>query len=140
MSSAEEGPGRLESLIGDMAFGITEEEIEKHAGEVRDELGQIEEALSDEKTPDTLREFGLKRKETIEGEVSTPPGEILNSLQAIYDYVRQKEQEGLEPDQILAEIKKSEPELIRDIDRYYGYLREQAWGYRVFQGLIGLRN
>ncbi|KKQ85525.1 MAG: hypothetical protein UT09_C0045G0004 [Parcubacteria group bacterium GW2011_GWF2_38_8] len=77
----------------------------------------------------------IKRKAAGEKFLEVPPNEIFRLLQEIYDFVHQKEAQGLMPDDILQDMKNNKPELAESIAKFYGILRTQTWGYRLGQYL-----
>lgn len=131
-------PKPAENLIGDMPFGITAQAIEEQAAKMREELDQINVELGREGGNEGLRKFCEERKEKIEAYLATPTDEISRLLEAVYNFVLAHEQQGLARDDVLRSMKRERPELIQAVSMYYDVLRNQVWGYRVFQYLVGL--
>ena len=135
-----EGESRpAENFIGDMAFGITPESIQTHINEIQEELAQIDEALSDENTPEKLREHSERRKASLERVLESSPDEIFRSLQEVYDLVHESEQNGLTQTDILQKINNEKPDLARAVISFYSILRSQTWGYNLGQSLFDSR-
>jgi len=137
--SIEGEPRPAENFIGDMEFGITPESIQTQIDEVKEELAQIDEDLSDEDTPEKLRKYSEGRKASLERVLESSPDEIFRSLQEVYDLVHELEQNGLTKTDILQKINDEKPDLVQAIISFYGILRSQTWGYRLGQSLFASR-
>ncbi|MBI5621629.1 hypothetical protein HY933_02060 [Candidatus Falkowbacteria bacterium] len=138
--SMEGEPKPAENLIGDMPFGITVQTIEEQAAAMREELDKINAKLAEKGVNEGLREFCENRREKINIYLATPADEIFRLLQEVYDFVLAQEQKGTVRDDILRTMKREKSELVQAVSKYYGVLRTQVWGYRVFQYLVGIRN
>jgi DNA repair ATPase RecN len=132
----EKEPKPIENFIGDMTFGITLESIQNYFNEIQEELEEINKYSTKEDLPERLREFGEDRKAKIEAILKVSPEKILHSLEEIYNHVHQLEKEGLKKDEILKNIKDKKPNLVQTVNKFYGLLRSQVWGYRLGQDLI----
>ena len=132
----EKEPKPIENFIGDMTFGITLESIQNYFNEIQEELEEINKYSTKEDLPERLREFGEDRKAKIEAILKVSPEKILHSLEEIYNHVHQLEKEGLKKDEILKNIKDKKPNLVQTVNKFYGILRSQVWGYRLGQDLI----
>jgi len=80
----------------------------------------------------------IKRKAAGEKFLEVPPNEIFRLLQEIYDFVHQKEVQGLVPNDILLDMKNNNPELAESVTKFYEILRTQTWGYRLGQFLSAM--
>lgn len=132
-------PKSAENLIGDIPFGITSQAIEEQAAKMREELDKINIKLGEEGGNEGLRKFCEDRKAKIEAYLATSTDEIFRLLKTTYDFVLAHEQQGMARDDILRTMKREKPELIQAVSKYYDVLRNQVWGYRVFQYLVALR-
>lgn len=126
-------------FVGDLEFGITIEAISAHVAEIKEELAQINAAFDSGNMSEDLRKFAGGRKKEIESFLVAPSEEILRACREIYDFVQQAEKEGLKRQDILRKMMSVKPELRTVIVRFYGILRTQVWGYRLFQDLCGFR-
>ena len=133
----ENEPKYNENFIGNMQVGITLELIKEHLQKGKEELQGINKKLSEKNCPDILRKAYKEIKSKTEGILSVSPDEIFNSIQEIYNFVRELEKNKLKKDDILQKIKNEKPDLFKNIIRFYGILRDQEWGYKIGQGLFG---
>lgn len=91
-------------LVGELQFGVTEDDIRQVAAErVNEKEGRIFE----------------------EDGVAT----ILTELRKLYDAMCKFEAEGLRGDDLFLRVQNN-PELLRISGRYYGFARGRIWGYR----------
>lgn len=113
--------------------------IEEDIRKLPQELQEIKEKLSEPNLVDGLIDALTKRKTEIQNFLNGSPDEVLRSLQAVYDFVRKQEQEGLERENILRNMKSEKPELAQAVTDFYEIARSEPWGYRILQYLHGLK-
>jgi len=150
-----------EKFIGKADFGFTRDSVEKFFSEIRKELERIKE-LNGEFTPFSLGVPDEDRKEDTGNNLEQPfkempsfslggfitdrekeindilnqsPENILVKLKEIYDFICKLEEEGMAREQILQKIKNERPELLENLNKFYGLARKQKWGYELGQGL-----
>ena len=63
---------------------------------------------------------------------------ILAALREIYDFVCDLEEEGMTREEILQKMKSEKPELIDNLNKFYGLAREEGWLYKIKQQLTTL--
>lgn len=130
-----------EPIIGDEPFGLTEEDIERAIGKVREGLGQLKGAESSPKK--ALREYTKEMqpfvKMQLEFLTAVTPTEVLGNLRKIYDRVKELQESGVLRNETGIIINQEFPDAF---DGFHEILRGQyaPWANRLEGADIVYRN